>query len=99
MRTASQNGAELAQCTCPMEKTSYSFVIHAGQGDSSACADLPVGGSLCFNPDRAFPLNGLEHLPSRAGGQIPIGPIPLSQNFHQVLGYTSSPIRDSDSEP
>lgn len=57
-RIAPQNGVELAQCTCPMEKTSYSFVTQAGQGDSSACADLPVGGPLFFNPDTTLPLSG-----------------------------------------
>ncbi len=49
-RDGTQNGVELAACTCPMEKTSDSFVTQAGQGDSSACAELPVGGPLFFNP-------------------------------------------------
>lgn len=50
VRIGTQNGVELAECTCPMEKTSDSFVTQAGQGDSSACAELPVGGPLFFNP-------------------------------------------------
>ena len=49
-RDGTQNGVELAACTCPMEKTSDAFVTQAGQGDSSACAELPVGGPLFFNP-------------------------------------------------
>ena len=57
-RVESENGIELAQCTCPIEKTSYSFVTQAGQGDSSACADLPVGGPLFFNPDTTLPVGG-----------------------------------------
>jgi hypothetical protein len=49
-RDGTQNGVALAACTCPMEQTSNSFVTQAGQGDSSACAELPVGGPLFFNP-------------------------------------------------
>ena len=49
-RDGTQNGVELAACTCPMEKTNDSFVTQAGQGDPSACAELPVGGPLFFNP-------------------------------------------------
>jgi hypothetical protein len=49
-RDGTQNGIALAACTCPMEKTGDSFVTQAGQGDSSACAELPVGGPLFFNP-------------------------------------------------
>jgi len=49
-RDGTQNGVALAACTCPMEQTSNSFVTQAGQGDPSACADLPVGGPLFFNP-------------------------------------------------
>jgi hypothetical protein len=50
-RGGTENGVELAECTCPMEKTEDSFVTQAGQGDSSACAELPVGGPLFFDPD------------------------------------------------
>jgi hypothetical protein len=49
-RDGTQNGVALAACTCPEEKTSDSFVTQAGQGDPSACAELPVGGPLFFNP-------------------------------------------------
>jgi hypothetical protein len=49
-RDGTQNGVALAQCTCPMEKTKDSFVTQAGQGDSSACSELPVGGPLFFDP-------------------------------------------------
>jgi hypothetical protein len=49
-RAGTQNGIELADCTCPMEKTSYSFATQAGLGDPSDCAQLPVGGPLFFNP-------------------------------------------------
>ena len=49
-RDGTQNGVELAACTCPMEKTGNSFVTQAGQGDSSACAELPVGAPLFFDP-------------------------------------------------
>lgn len=57
-RIESQNGVELAQCTCPLEKTSYSFVTQAGQGDPSACADLPVGGPLFLDPGSTFSFSG-----------------------------------------
>ena len=49
-RDGTQDGVALAACTCPLEKTKDSFVTQAGQGDSSACAELPVGGPLFFNP-------------------------------------------------
>ena len=53
-----QNGVALARCTCPIEQTNYSFITQAGQGDPSACANLPVGGPLFFNPDTTLPLSG-----------------------------------------
>ena len=49
-RDGTQNGIALAACTCPIEQTNDAFVTQAGQGDSSACAELPVGGPLFFNP-------------------------------------------------
>jgi hypothetical protein len=48
---APQNGIPLAQCTCPMEQTNYSFATQAGIGKSSACSQLPVGAPLFFDPD------------------------------------------------
>jgi hypothetical protein len=50
-RDGTENGIALAACTCPAEQTSNSFVTQAGQGDSSACGELPVGAPLFFNPD------------------------------------------------
>jgi hypothetical protein len=44
------NGVQLAECTCPMEKSPFQFVTQAGQGDPAACADIPVGGPLFFDP-------------------------------------------------
>ncbi|MGA9722268.1 MAG: hypothetical protein WBQ86_07440 [Candidatus Binatus sp.] len=58
VRAGTENGIALAECTCPMEKTSYSFVTQAGQGNSSACADLPVGGPLFFNPGSTHSRSG-----------------------------------------
>ena len=52
------NGVALADCTCPMEQTSNAFVTQAGQGDPSACAELPVGGPLFFNPTSTHVDNG-----------------------------------------
>jgi len=57
-RTGTVNGVALAECTCPMEQTSDSFVTQAGQGDPSACAELPVGGPLFFNPGSTHTDNG-----------------------------------------
>ena len=57
-RDGTENGVALAACTCPMEQTSNSFVTQAGQGDSSACGELPVGGPLFFNPDTTHTENG-----------------------------------------
>jgi hypothetical protein len=42
-RDGTENGIALAACTCPQEQSSNSFVTQAGQGDSSACGELPVG--------------------------------------------------------
>src|SRR5580658_5755856 len=42
-RDTTENGIALAACTCPQEQSSNSFVTQAGQGDSSACGELPVG--------------------------------------------------------
>ncbi|MBY0275121.1 hypothetical protein K2Z84_07260, partial [Candidatus Binatia bacterium] len=43
-------GVQLAECTCPIEKTPFEFVTQAGQGDPSYCEELPVGGPLFFDP-------------------------------------------------
>jgi hypothetical protein len=44
------DGVQLAECTCPIQKTSFDFVTQAGQGDPAFCADYPVGGPLFFDP-------------------------------------------------
>jgi hypothetical protein len=44
------DGVQLAECTCPIEKTPFEFVTQAGQGDPSYCEELPVGGPLFFDP-------------------------------------------------
>jgi len=49
------DGVQLADCTCPIGTTSFDFVTQAGQGDPSACEDLPVGGPLFFDPEGTFP--------------------------------------------
>jgi hypothetical protein len=46
-----RNGVRLAQCTCPMEKTDFSFATQAGVGNPSACSKLPVGAPLFFDPE------------------------------------------------
>ena len=57
-RAGTVDGFAIADCTCPLEKTSDSFVTQAGQGDSSACAELPVGAPLFFNPSSTHTDNG-----------------------------------------
>ena len=49
-RAGTVDGFEIADCTCPMEKTSDAFVTQSGQGGPSTCAELPVGAPLFFNP-------------------------------------------------
>lgn len=44
------NGIQLAECTCPIQKTPYQWVTQAGQGEKEFCTDLPVGGPLFFDP-------------------------------------------------
>ncbi len=41
----------LARCSCPEEQTNYAFITQAGQGNSAACSQLPVGGPLFFDPE------------------------------------------------
>ena len=45
------NGVQLAQCTCPIEQTDYSFITQAGIGKPYACGKLPVGAPLFFDPE------------------------------------------------
>ena len=49
------DGVQLAECTCPIGKTPFDFVTQAGQGNPDACADLPVGGPLFFDPESVLP--------------------------------------------
>jgi hypothetical protein len=44
-------GITLAQCTCPAEQTAFDFGTQAGQGNSAACGQLPVGAPLFFDPE------------------------------------------------
>lgn len=44
------DGVQLADCTCPIQKTPYDFITQAGQGDPAYCEDIPIGGPLFFDP-------------------------------------------------
>jgi hypothetical protein len=46
-----RNGVKLAQCTCPIEQTDFSFATQAGIGNPSACSKLPVGAPLFLDPE------------------------------------------------
>jgi hypothetical protein len=51
-------GITLARCTCPIEQTDYDFITQAGQGNSAACNQLPVGAPLFFDPEEVLGQTG-----------------------------------------